>query len=80
MVGAEMSVILAQFLPYIAAGGMALIAVMAAFIKGRSEGRKLERAKDADAYESHLKDLARAADARNSVPAGLPEHDPRRRD
>lgn len=43
--------------------------------------RNRNRAKEADAYEKHLKEIADAADARNSVrPDRVPEHDPYRRD
>lgn len=61
-----------------------VIAVVGAFIKGRLDGAKKERtkqrAKEADAYERHLQDIADAADARNSVdPRGVPD-DPHNRD
>lgn len=63
--------------PYFIAGGMALVAILAAFFKGRSDGRKLERAKDADAYEQHIKDIERAAGAQ---PRGGVLDDPHNRD
>ncbi len=51
--------------------GAALILAGAAWLKGRSSGasaeRNKQRAKDADAYEKHLKEISDAADARNRV-------------
>jgi len=61
--------------------GAAVFVALVAFIKGRLDGAKDERnrnrAKDADAYEKHLKDIAAAGNAR---PRGLPNDDPNNRD
>jgi len=61
--------------------GGAVIAALIAFFKGRLDGAKAERnrnrAKEADAYEKHLKDIA---DAGNARPHGLPVDDPYNRD
>jgi hypothetical protein len=58
-----------------------VIAILAAWLKGRLSGAKAERnaqkAKEADAYEQHLKDLAAAATAR---PSGGLSDDPNNRD
>jgi len=65
--------------------GGAVIAALIAFFKGRLDGAKAERnrnrAKEADAYEKHLKELEGAAAARNRVqPGRVPDDDPYRRD
>lgn len=59
----------------------AIVLAVVSYVRGRVSGAKLERnanrAKDADAYEKSLKDLAAAADAR---PVGSVSDDPRNRD
>lgn len=61
----------------VAAAALAL----GSYVKGRLAGAKAERnanrAKEADAYERHLKEIADAADAR---PVGSVSDDPRNRD
>lgn len=61
--------------------GAAVVAAFVAYMKGRLTGARLERnhqrAKDADAYEQHLKEIADAANAR---PTGSLSDDPRNRD
>ncbi|MBX3583541.1 MAG: hypothetical protein KF810_16775 [Rhizobiaceae bacterium] len=61
--------------------GAAIIGALVAYMKGRLTGARLERnhqrAKDADAYEQSLKELADAADAR---PVGSMQHDRNNRD
>lgn len=63
----------------------AIIAAGGAYLRGRSSGKQSERdkqrAKEADAYEQSMQELADANRARNSVdPDSVPEHDPYRRD
>jgi predicted ATPase with chaperone activity len=60
--------------------GAFVAAVVIAFFKGKSTERTAQKAKEADAYEQHLKDVSGAHDARNAVSGGLPEHDKYRRD
>ncbi|WP_427351172.1 hypothetical protein [Erwinia amylovora] len=61
--------------------GAVLAAIVAAFFKGRSVERTNQRAKENDAYENHLKDVADAADARNRVDADrVRNNDPYKRD
>lgn len=55
-------------------------AVVLAFVKGKSTERTAQRAKEADSYEQHLKDVSGAHDARNAVSGGLPKHDKYKRD
>lgn len=59
-------------------------AVILAWLNGRSAGASSEktkrRAKDADAYEKHLKEIADAADARNRVQSADSVSDQHRRD
>ncbi len=58
-----------------------LAAIGAAYLKGRSAEKTKHKAKEADAYERHLEDIANANDARNRVnPHKLPVNDPYRRD
>lgn len=61
--------------------GAAVFVALVAFIKGRLDGardeRNRNRAKDADAYEKHLKDIA---DAGNARPTGGVSDDPYNRD
>ncbi len=66
----------------IIAGIAALIAAIgAAYLKGRSAERTKQKAKEKDAYERHLKDIADAADARNRVqPSDSVQNDKYRRD
>jgi uncharacterized membrane protein YdjX (TVP38/TMEM64 family) len=66
----------------VAAGG-ALAALLVAFLQGRLSGaeaeRKANRAREADAYEKHLQEIADAASARNAVrPDGVPDDKYRR--
>lgn len=61
--------------------GAVLTLIVAAFFKGKSSERTRQKAKEADSYEKHLKDVADAHNARNSVdPHRLPVDDPYRRD
>jgi len=59
----------------------AIVLAVISYVKGRLSGAKLERnanrAKDADAYEKHLKDIANASIAR---PSGSVQSDRRNRD
>lgn len=55
-------------------------AVWRAFVAGKTSQKNADRAKEADAYEQHLEDLAAANRARNSVTGSLPDNDPYRRD
>lgn len=67
--------------PYLVAGIGGLAALFFARRSGVKAERNARRAKDADAYEKHLKEIADAADARNSISVDrLPERDPYRRD
>ncbi|NTS31246.1 hypothetical protein HQ945_08260 [Phyllobacterium sp. BT25] len=79
-----MSTILALFSGSngIIAGIATLIAAIgAAYLKGRSAERTKQKAKEKDAYERHLKDIADAADARNHVqPSDSVQNDKYRRD
>ncbi|HWK64111.1 MAG TPA: hypothetical protein VNS34_04180 [Rhizobiaceae bacterium] len=66
----------------LAAGGAAA-ALLFTFIQGRLSGanaeRNANRAKDADAYETHLREIADAAHARSAVrPGGVPDDKYRR--
>lgn len=72
--------LLGQFWPII----LAALGFVGALLYGRRTGAQAERnrtrAKEADAYEKHLKDIADAADARNSVsPDSMPDDPYRRR-
>ena len=70
-----------QYLVPIILGGAALVGMFFARRSGVKSERNRNRAKEADAYEKSLKEIADAADARNSVRAdSVPEHDPYRRD
>lgn len=65
--------------------GGAFIAAIAVFMSGRISGARRERdhnrAKDADAYEQHLKKISDASDAGNRVdPDGELSDDPYNRD
>lgn len=65
--------------------GGSILAILSALIYGRLSGAKAERnanrAKEADAYERSLEEIAAANRARNSVsPDRLPDDDPYRRD
>lgn len=78
---------LAWFLsnPTVLAIGAGIIAVVGAWFKGRLSGAKAERnaqrAKEADAYEQHLENLANAAAAGNAVhPGDSLQSDPFNRD
>lgn len=61
-----------------------VITIIASYARGRIVGAKLERtatkAKEADAYEAHLQDLADAHRARNAVQPGSVPDDKYRRD
>lgn len=72
--------LLSQFWPVI----LGAIGFAGALLYGRRSGAQAERnrtrAREADAYEKHLKDIADAADARNSVsPDSMPDDPYRRR-
>jgi len=71
--------VLAKFWPVILAAG----AVIAAYFKGRSDKGKSaaldQKAKEADAYAKHIKDVEDAAYARDHVSGGM-QSDPRNRD
>jgi hypothetical protein len=82
-----MTAILAWFLsnPTILAIGAAIVAAGSAWIHGRLSGAKAQanadKAKEADAYEQSLQDIAAAGDARSSVDVSrVPDRDPYRRD
>lgn len=66
----------------IAAAIAAIIAAIgAAYLKGKSVQKTKQKAKEADAYERHLEDIADANTARGRVdPHKLPDNDPYRRD
>lgn len=59
---------------------VAVFGILASFYFGRKTERNANRAKDADAYERHLEEIAAANRARNSVTDGLPDSDKYRRD
>jgi hypothetical protein len=66
-----------------ALAGLAAVggALWKAYSAGRTSHRNEQKAKEADAYERHLEEIAAANRARNSVdPGSLPEHDKYRRD
>lgn len=67
----------------IAIGGGA-IALVLTFLQGRLSGaaaeRNANRAREADAYETHLQEIADAASARNAVGPGSVQRDKYRRD
>lgn len=69
---------------WLVAGIGALIALLLAFIRGRASGKAAERdanrAKDADAYEAHLREIEEAASARAAVRPDSLQHDKYRRD
>lgn len=70
---------------WIAAAGVAFAAVVLACLSARRSGAKDEatanKAKEADAYETQLKDTAAAVDARNRIdPDRMPDNDRHRRD
>lgn len=69
----SMTTLLAPFIPYLLTAFAALLMIFGAFFKGRADGRKLERAKDADAYEKHIQDIERASAAQ---PRGSVSDDP----
>ena len=72
--------LVAQFWPVIVGALGFLGAMFFARRSGVKSERDRNKAEKADAYEKHLKEIADAADARNSVsPHGLPG-DPYRRD
>lgn len=57
----------------------AAVALLFAFIQGRNSTRNANRAREADAYETHLQEIADAARARNAVRFdGLPDDKYRR--
>ncbi|HEX7072958.1 MAG TPA: hypothetical protein VF226_02875 [Hyphomicrobiaceae bacterium] len=59
----------------------ALLAVWRIFAAGRKAGRNEAAAKERDAYESHLQDIARANHARAGAElGGVPDSDPYNRD
>lgn len=64
----------------------AIIAAGGAYLKGKSSGKQSERdkqrAKEADAYEQHLRDIEAATAAANRVRPddGGMQHDPNNRD
>lgn len=68
----------------IAAGGAlvaVILAVMKAWFSGAKASQDAARAKEADAYEKHLQEIADAARARNAVrPDIVPDDDKYRRD
>jgi len=69
--------LLSKFWPYIAIALGGLAWGIKQKRDGRLQERNANRAKEADAYEQHLKELADAADAR---PVGSVSDDPRNRD
>jgi hypothetical protein len=68
---------------YIAMAAGALVVVAGAYLKGRSDKGKSatldQKAKEADAYAKHIKDVEDAAYARDHVSGGV-QDDPRNRD
>lgn len=76
---ALVTAIISQIAPYAIAAGGALIAAIVWGFHQRLAGAKAERnaqkAKEADAYEQHLKDLSNAAAAGNAVHPGDSLHD-----
>lgn len=78
-----MTALIAAFWPYILAAGTAAIAIFGAFMRrsGKIAERNANKAKEADSYAKHLKELEDAAAARARVkPAILPDNDVYRRD
>lgn len=70
-----------KFWPFILAG----LGILAAYFKGHSDASKsaavTQKAKEADAYAQHLKDVEDAAFARDHVDVGgVPVNDPYNRD
>lgn len=65
----------------IAAGLATLAGMLGIYRAGRSAERTKNRAKEADAYEQHLREISDAHSARNRVdPDRVPSDDPYRRD
>jgi len=64
---------------YLVGAGIIIAAFAATYVKGRLSGASMERikqkAKEADAYEQHLKELADAASAGAAVRPGDSLHD-----
>lgn len=59
-------------------GAVAIIGMLGAMFLGiKKAGRDEQKAKELDAYEKHLKDIARAGDAK---PSGSMQSDPYNRD
>lgn len=69
-----------KFWPFILAGA----GIVAAYLKGHADASKsaavTQKAKEADAYAQHLKDIEAAAYARDHVAPGVPDGDPNNRD
>jgi hypothetical protein len=69
---------------YLLGAGAILVAFIGTYLKGRVSGAARERernaAKERDAYEQELEDLATANIARNGVDGRVPERDKYRRD
>jgi len=66
---------------YLVGAAVVVAAFVATYLRGRSSGKATaetqQKAKEADAYEQHLKELAAAANAR---PSGSVSDDPNNRD
>lgn len=76
---------LSGFSTWLLAAGGGLVLLIVIWLQGRLSGAKAERnanrAKEADAYEKHLQDIADAANAGNSVrPSDSLLDDPYNRD
>lgn len=74
---ALLSLLAAKATPYIIGGGAIVAVWLFTIIKAVSAGKSIQKAKEADAYESHLKDIADASVAR---PSGSLSDDPNNRD
>lgn len=78
-VTAILSAVAAKASTYLVGAGVIVAAFVATYVKGRLSGASLERskqaAKEADAYEQHLKELADAASAGAAVRPGDSLHD-----
>lgn len=63
------------------AGLLAIVALIGgAYFKGKSAGKQVADAKKAAEYEKHLKDIAKASDARANAPTDDSVPDKYRRD
>lgn len=80
MIAILLGLLAQHIVPVLIGAGGIILAIWSNRAGVKSE-RNRTRAKEADAYEKHLKEIADAADARNSVRVDrVPEHDPYRRD